>query len=64
MTTTFWVNASRVIQPSTISIVKLIFCEKIECAKLWMFKCAAAGCAVVKARVVSDADNRRKTCAT
>ena len=28
-----------------------------------MFKCAVVGCAVVKASVVSDADNRRKTCA-
>ena len=34
------------------------------CVELWMFKCAVVGCAVVKAIVVSDADNKRKTCAT
>ena len=37
---------------------------RYPCVKLWMFKCAVVGCAVVKASVVSDADNRRKTCAT
>ena len=36
----------------------------LPCVDLWMFKCAVVGCAVAKASVVSDADNRRKTCAS
>ena len=36
----------------------------LPCVELLMFKCAVVDCAVVKANVVSDADNRKKISAT
>ena len=54
--------SERFITPHQLSTSSTI--APIPCVELWMFKCAVVGCAVVKASVVSCADNRRKPCAT